>query len=107
MTRTTRPVAPAIDASWKPPAWEPADAQAVKALARGEAMPEQQRRALEWIIRAACGTYDFAYRPGENDRDTNVALGRQMVGQQIVKLINLDLKRLREAGNDAAPSEQP
>lgn len=93
--------------SWKPPQWQPADAQSLKALGRGDATPEQQRRALEWIIREACGTYDFAFRPGANDRDTNLALGRQMVGQQIVKLINLDLAALGSAlGNTAGKSTE-
>ncbi len=54
---------------------------------------DQQKRALAWIINQACGTYDFAYRPGalEGERDTCIALGRQLVGQQIVKLLNLKL----------------
>lgn len=82
---------------WKPPEWQKADAQAVKALARGDATPEQQRRALDWIIREACATYEFAFHPGADDRETNLALGRQMVGQQIVKLINLDLQRIGQA----------
>lgn len=89
---TPKPVEP-----WKPPEWQNADAQAVKALARGDATPEQQRRALDWIIREACATYEFAFHPGANDRETNLALGRQMVGQQIVKLINLDLQRIGQA----------
>lgn len=92
MSKALKPVEP-----WKPPQWQNADAQSLKALKRGDATPEQQRRALEWIIREACGTYDFAFRPGANDRETNLALGRQMVGQQVVKLINLDLAALGNA----------
>ena len=80
-------------APWKPAPFDVADAAALQALQRGSASMEQQKRALDWIIRQACGTYDFAFRPGgpEGERDTNVALGRQLVGQQIVKLLNVKL----------------
>ena len=54
---------------------------------------DQQKRALDWIVHKACATYDFAYRPGgpEGERDTNIALGRQLVGQQIVKLLKFKI----------------
>lgn len=38
---------------------------------------------------------EWPYQPGANDRDTNIALGRQFVGHQIVKLQNADLQRIR------------
>jgi hypothetical protein len=85
-------------APWKPPAADPADTAALQALARGNATADQQKRALDWIVIAACGTYDFAYRPGENDRDTNVALGRQFVGQQIVKQLKLKIGLITARG---------
>lgn len=80
-------------APWKPPSFEPADAAAIQALAKGSASADQQRRALDWIIHQAAGTYDLAYRPGgeEGARDTTLALGRQFVGQQIVKLLNIKI----------------
>lgn len=93
-------------APWLPPPWEKADASALQALQAGQATPEQQKRALDWIIRQAAGTYDLAYRPGAEDgnRDTTFALGRQFVGQQIVKLLNLALGMIqnREPNADAA-----
>lgn len=82
-------------APWKPPAYEDADAAALQACARGSATAEQQKRLLDWIITKACATYDFAYRPGESDRDTNIALGRMFVGQQIVKLIRIKIGLLQ------------
>jgi hypothetical protein len=89
-------------APWKPPSFEPADAAALQALARGSATMDQQKRALNWIVHNACATYDLAYRPGAGDgeRDTSFALGRQFVGQQIVKLLNLKigLIKAREGG---------
>ena len=80
-------------APWKPPSFEPADAAAIQALSKGTASSEQQKRALHWIVNMGAGTYDFAYRPGAGDgeRDTCIALGRQFVGQQIVKLLNLKI----------------
>ena len=80
-------------APWKPPHVEPADAAAIQALAKGTASADQQRRALDWIVLQAARTYDLAYRPGavEGERDTNFALGRQFVGQQIVKAIKLKI----------------
>lgn len=82
-------------APWKPPAYEDADATALQALARGTANPDQQKRVLDWIVTKACGTYDFPYRPGGEDRDTNIALGRMFVGQQIVKLLKIKIGLLR------------
>lgn len=88
-------------APWKPPAFDPADAAALQALQRGNATPEQQKRALDWIVLKACATYDFAYRPGPvGERDTNIALGRQFVGQQIVKLLNLKIGLLTKRGGE-------
>lgn len=83
-------------APWKPPVADPADTAALQALARGNATMDQQKRALDWIVLKACGTYDFAYRPGESDRDTNVALGRQFVGQQIVKQLKMKIGLINE-----------
>lgn len=69
------------------PCYTKADAWALRALQRGEASPEQQQRALDYIINHVCGTYDLPYRPG-SARDTDVALGKQRVGQDIVWLLN-------------------
>ena len=72
--------------SWHPVPWEDADANAVAAVMEGKANEDQQRRAMDWIIYKCCGTYDMPYRPGPDDRDTNFALGRMFVGQQIIAL---------------------
>lgn len=69
---------------------------AMKALAAGNASEGQQRLALRWIVEAACATYDQPYRPGVcGDRDTAFACGRQFVGQQLVKLVNMPLPERR------------
>lgn len=90
------------DPAWKPVDYELPDIAAVKALARGDANEDQQRRALDWIIKIAAGTYEEPYRSDADggDRETTFALGRAFVGRQIVKLINMPEKvvaQLRKA----------
>lgn len=66
--------------------WEPADASAVQALQRGEADAAQQKRALDWIIKHAAGTYNVSFQPGMPDA-TAFAEGRRFVGTEIIKLL--------------------
>jgi len=76
---------------WMPPPYDKADLIAVKACMEGRAEPYQQRLALEWIV-YACGTYETPWRPGQDgQRDSDFASGKQFIGQQIVKLINLPI----------------
>lgn len=81
---------------WMPQPYTVADAYSIKALATGQASEEQQRRAIKWIIEVCAMTYDQPYRPGEDGRrDTDFACGRQAVGKEIVKLINMPGQNLR------------
>lgn len=89
---------------WKPTEWEPADVAAIQALTRGEATADQQRRAVDYIIRDIAGTYDMSYRPS-SDRDTAFAEGKRFVGLQIVKAVNLNLAAIRQA-KSKTPQEQ-
>jgi len=68
--------------------WDPADATAMQALQRGEADPTQQKRALDWIIKVAAGTYNTSFHPGQADA-TAFSEGRRFVGTEIVKLLVL------------------
>lgn len=88
----TRKAPPQIE----PPHYENADVGAIQALARGDASPEAQRRALDWIINAASATYDQSFHP-DNARLTDFAEGRRFVGNQIVKLTKLNLSKLQRA----------
>lgn len=81
--------------AWHPAPWEKADVHAVRALAAGTASPEQQKRALDWIIHKAAGTYDMTFRP-EGDRDSCFAEGRRFVGNSLVKLLKIDLSTLKD-----------
>jgi hypothetical protein len=90
-SKTTRE---AVDehAPWKPTPFDPPDAAAFQALARGNATADQQKRALDWLVKKACRTYDLSFRPGEaGRRDTDFAEGRRAVGLEIVKLLNLKI----------------
>lgn len=91
-------------APWKPTEWEPADVAAIQALVRGDASPEQQRRAVDYIINDIAGTYDMSYRP-DSERDSVFAEGKRFVGLQIVKAIKLNLARIRQV-KSKTPQEQ-
>jgi len=79
--------------------WDLADCHAIKAVAAGTADEAQQKRAIEWIILKACRAYEVSFYPDDQGgaRDTDFALGRQFVGQQIVKLINASRELLEQS----------
>ena len=68
------------------PDYTEAEVQALRALERGQATPDQQSRALQWFIRA-CGTYDTSFRP-QSDRLTAFAEGRRHAGTNLVWMLN-------------------
>lgn len=90
---------------WKPHPYELADATAFQALAAGTASPEQQRRAITWLV-ACAGTYDMSYRPGpQGERDSVFAEGKRHVGLQVVKLTRLNVGALRRSEPRGDPAE--
>lgn len=70
---------------WHPVDWAPPDAAALKALERGDAEPEQQKRALAWIL-SATQIRDEVFVP-DNARVTDYLLGRRSIGLQIAALL--------------------
>lgn len=66
----------------------------MQALDRGEATPDQQRRALKWVIESACQVGEDAFVPGHPET-TQYLVGRQSPGKQIIKLLKLNLSQLR------------
>ena len=94
-----RPTADVLldNAPWKPAHWEIADATALKQVYAGTASPEMQKRAMAYILDSLCGIQDWPFRPGGEDgaRDTMIALGRQYVGHGILKLVKIDLSKVR------------
>ncbi len=78
-----------------------ADVAALQAMRRGEANADQQQRAMEFILDAICDRNGMSFRPGgaEGARETDFAEGRRFVGNQIVKLTNLPLSKIKEDSN--------
>ena len=70
-----------------PATWTPADIYAIQACIAGTATPEQQQRAIAWIVYNAAATDDVEYRP--DARDHAFSSGRRFVGLQIRKLMVL------------------
>lgn len=78
---------------WLPAPYDSSDVAAFKAMREGRAEPYQQALVLEWLL-YVCGTYENPFRPGsDGERDTAFAAGKQWVGQQIVKMVNMPLAR--------------
>lgn len=67
---------------------EPSICSALRALRAGTAEPDQQIKAIEFIVDVVCERNGMSYRPG-SDRDTAFAEGKRYVGNQIVRLANL------------------
>lgn len=81
-----------------PAPYDDYDVASIQACVNGTADGGQQLRAMEWIIFAAgAGTFDWAYVPGDPVA-TNIALGKQRVGKELLKLIHL--KAARDDANE-------
>lgn len=86
--RVKKPAPPYFDVQW-----EPADVSALQALRRGEAEPDQQKRALDWIIKHACNAYQPTFHPGQPDASA-FAEGRRWPGLKIVELLTVSTRDL-------------
>ena len=67
---------------------------AFKCLSTGTATDEQQKFAVNFLIKIGCRTYDTDWFPEE--RISCFAAGRRFVGQQIVDMINLNIGNIKE-----------
>jgi hypothetical protein len=85
---------------------EKADIQAIKAVVRGDAVPEQQRRAMDWIIKHACNFYGISQQtenkmfPHETPEKTSHNEGRRFVGWLLVNLSNMRLISRQEESRE-------
>lgn len=84
--------------AFAPPDYDAADVTAIQQLEQGTANAEMQKRALDWIIRQACRTYDVSYRPGDT-HETAFHEGRRFVGNEVIKMLKLDPSKLRRNEN--------
>jgi hypothetical protein len=80
---------------WHAYEWEPADAYALQAVARGIANEVQQKRAIDWIINSA-GTFGPTFYVGQHDA-SDFAQGSRHVGLQIIKLLRLSATAIEKA----------
>lgn len=77
------------------PDWKKQTAVAFQALAAGVANEGQQKECLRFIVYEIANTYDMTFVP-ESDRLSAFAEGRRMVGNQIIKLINVKIGLLKD-----------
>ena len=100
------PVAKVKHEHWHPPDYHPKrDVYAIQAITNYAAglrtdppSPEDCKRAFDWIINVAAGTYDEPFRPGEQDA-VNYMLGSRSVGLATPKRIRrLARQTTRETG---------
>jgi hypothetical protein len=68
------------------PELEPHEIEDFRALAKGLANEVQQRRAMDTLVYKLCDTYGNSFRL--NIRQTDLALGKQLVGQRVVWILN-------------------
>ena len=85
--RTIEPVAAPVA---YPPACDPSDIYALQAVYNGRATPDQQRRAIDFIIKEICGMRHHAAVLGPDSQLlTYQALGRQHAGRVITDLLTV------------------
>lgn len=89
MTRIARAEHPA-----SLPAYELADVQAIKAVHRGDASPEQQQRAVEWILTkvSRIGALCYHTEPISMAFDA----GRCSVGKHLLHFITTPIEAFKE-----------
>ena len=81
-----------------PAPYDKSDIAAFRAMREGRAEPYQQQLVLEWIVYAA-GTYENPFRVGGEGgaRATDFAAGKQWIGQQIVKMVNMPALKSKDS----------
>lgn len=80
-----------------PAPFKESDVVAMMAFAKGEATAEQQLTAFDWIVKGACAIQVWPY--SESQRETDIALGRHMVAQQIMGILKVNISTLRKVQN--------
>lgn len=75
---------------WLAPECDPSDIYALQAVYNGRATDEQQRRAMDFIIKELCGVNRSTFVPGpDGQRASDLAQGKQLVGHVIVSLLTV------------------
>lgn len=86
-----------------------ADIVALQALSRGEADPDQQRRALAAIVVRIAKANDLSFLPDSHggERDTAFAEGKRFVGLQVRKFVETPLHVLSGEAAGKKPRQRP
>ena len=71
----------------KPPDHIESDIQALRAVARKCATGDQQKQAMDFIIKILCRTYDVSFHPN-SERLSNFAEGMRQVGVMLQYFID-------------------
>ena len=69
------------------PQYSEADIQALRAVARGTASPDQQIRFFDYFINVLCDTYGQHWRA--NPDMTNLCLGQALPGQHAIYMLKV------------------
>ena len=78
-----------------PPKTDKPAVAALQATLRGEATADQQRRAIQYIVRTISAHQRMSFRPGPgSEGETAFAEGRRYVGNQIAILTDIPLSKL-------------
>lgn len=102
---TSRPAKPAPPCFVGINSYDESVTSALKALERGDATADQQRRALDWIIQIPCATYQTTFVPGAPDQSAMLQ-GRQFAGQMIVKQLKFTVKGVAAMGGNQVDRER-
>lgn len=76
------------------PASELADVVAVKAVSVGDATPDQQKRAVEWIVKNVCLIGDLSFTLDEGPRATDFTEGKRFVANIIMWCAKTPIKEM-------------
>ncbi len=78
---------------YHPAPYEAKHVTAVQQLAEGKCPEHLQKEFLDWLINAACGTYDQSFRI--DPYLTAFAEGKRHVGNSVVKMLKLNPAEIR------------
>lgn len=94
------PADKAIREPWNPQECATEDVGALRAVYRGDAPEHLQRRAMDFIIKTLCGVGRNPFVPGGEDgrRATDLAIGKQQVGLEILNLVATKTQQRGEQG---------
>ncbi len=82
---------------WVAPRFVKADIAAMQALSRGEATPEQQKRAINYIVVDLSGINKLSFHPAsDGGRGTAFAQGRWFIGNNIIEMTKILLSGMED-----------